>query len=89
MGKGVISDEHPNSLGVVGFMVRDYQNYAFEHSDVIITVGYDLLEFSPTRINPKADKQIIHIRDMDAEPAILQAARNLGDKIKYCAFADA
>ena len=67
MGKGVISDEHPNSLGVVGFMVRDYQNYAFEHSDVIITVGYDLLEFSPTRINPKADKQIIHIHRIPAE----------------------
>ena len=35
------------------------------------------------------DKQIIHIRDMDAEPGILQAARNLGDKIEYCAAADA
>jgi acetolactate synthase I/II/III large subunit len=67
MGKGVISDKHPNSLGVVGFMVRDYQNYAFEHSDLIITVGYDLLEFSPFRINPKADKQIIHIHRIPGE----------------------
>jgi acetolactate synthase-1/2/3 large subunit len=67
MGKGLISDEHPNALGVVGFMVRDYQNFALEHADVIITVGYDLQEFSPIRINPKADKQIIHIHRIPAE----------------------
>ena len=67
MGKGLISDKHPNALGVVGFMVRDYQNFAFEQADVIITVGYDLQEFSPKRINPKADKQIIHIHRIAAE----------------------
>jgi acetolactate synthase I/II/III large subunit len=36
-------------------------------SDVIITVSYDLLEFSPIRINPKADKQSIHIHRIPAE----------------------
>jgi len=67
MGKGLIADDHPNALGVVGFMVRDYQNFAFEQADVIITVGYDLQEFSPQRINPRADKKIIHIHRIPAE----------------------
>jgi acetolactate synthase-1/2/3 large subunit len=61
MGKGVFPDNHPNSLGAAGFMVRDYVNFGFDQADVVICVGYDLQEFDPVRINPKGDKQILHI----------------------------
>ena len=47
MGKGVISDRHPNALGVVGFMLHDYQNFGFDRADLIIAVGYELQEFAP------------------------------------------
>jgi acetolactate synthase-1/2/3 large subunit len=67
MGKGVISDNHPNTLGAMGFMFHDYVNRVFEQADVIVTVGYDLQEFSPARINPRGDKQIIHIHRLPAE----------------------
>ena len=67
MGKGVISDQHPNALGVIGLMFQDYINTAFEPADVIVAVGYDLQEFSPVRINPRGDKQIIHIHRLPAE----------------------
>ena len=33
----------------------------------IIAVGYELQEFDPVRINPKADKKIIHIHRFPAE----------------------
>lgn len=70
MAKGVISDRHPNSLGVVGFMRHDYENFAFDQADLIISVGYELQEFAPIRINPTKDKKIIHIHrfaeDVDA-----------------------
>jgi acetolactate synthase-1/2/3 large subunit len=70
MGKGVISDRHPNALGVIGFMRHDYENFAFDAADVIVSVGYELQEFAPARVNPDGDKRIIHIHrfaeDMDA-----------------------
>ncbi|MDQ3808490.1 MAG: acetolactate synthase large subunit [Thermoproteota archaeon] len=67
MGKGVFPDKHPNALGTVGFMRRDYVNFGFDLADVLICVGYDLQEFDPVRINPKSDKKIIHISRYPAE----------------------
>ena len=67
MGKGVFPDKHPNALGTVGFMRRDYVNFGFDVADVLICVGYDLQEFDPIRINPKGDKKIIHISRYPAE----------------------
>jgi acetolactate synthase-1/2/3 large subunit len=67
MGKGVFPDNHPNALGTVGFMRRDYVNFGFDFADVLICVGYDMQEFDPARINPNADKKIIHISRYAAE----------------------
>ena len=67
MGKGVFPDNHPNALGTVGFMRRDYVNFGFDQADVLLCVGYELQEFSPAQINPTADKQIIHIHTVPAE----------------------
>src|SRR6266699_6128546 len=67
MGKGVFPDNHPNALGTVGFMRRDYVNFGFDQADVVLCVGYELQEFSPAQINPSADKQIIHIHTFPAE----------------------
>ncbi|BBZ49928.1 acetolactate synthase large subunit [Mycobacterium heidelbergense] len=66
-GKGVMPDDHPNSIGTLGFMRHDYVNFGFDNADVIIAVGYELQEFDPVRINPLADKKIIHIHRFPAE----------------------
>ena len=66
-GKGVMPDDHPNSIGTIGFMRHDYVNFGFDNADVVIAVGYELQEFDPVRINPKADKKIIHIHRFPAE----------------------
>ena len=66
-GKGVMPDDHPNSIGTIGFMRRDYVNFGFDSADAIIAVGYELQEFDPARINPKSDKKIIHIHRFPAE----------------------
>ncbi len=63
MAKGVISDRHPCALGVIGFMARDYENFAFDQADLIISVGYEPQEFAPIKINPLRDKTIIHIHE--------------------------
>ncbi|TDC13877.1 acetolactate synthase large subunit [Actinomadura bangladeshensis] len=66
-GKGVFPDDHPNALGAVGFMRHDYVNFGFDEADVLITVGYELQEFDPVKINPVADKKIVHIHQFPAE----------------------
>ncbi|MCV7195598.1 acetolactate synthase large subunit [Mycobacterium angelicum] len=66
-GKGVMPDDHPNSIGTLGFMRHDYVNFGFDNADVVITVGYELQEFDPVRINPAGDKKIIHIHRFPAE----------------------
>jgi acetolactate synthase-1/2/3 large subunit len=66
-GKGVFADDHPLALGAVGFMRHDYVNFGFDEADVIVAVGYELQEFDPARINPDADKKIIHLHRFPAE----------------------
>lgn len=66
-GKGVFPDDHPYALGAVGFMSHDYVNFGFDEADVIISVGYELQEFDPVRINPSGDKRIVHLSRFPAE----------------------
>ena len=66
-GKGVMPDDHPNSMGTIGFMRHDYVNFGFDDADLIIAVGYELQEFDPVRINPDSDKRIIHVHRFPAE----------------------
>jgi acetolactate synthase I/II/III large subunit len=67
LGKGVFPDDHPNALGTLGFIVHDYTNFDFDRADVVVAVGYDLVEYPPEQWNPKRDKQIIHIHRTVAE----------------------
>jgi acetolactate synthase I/II/III large subunit len=66
-GKGVFPDDHPHALGAVGFMRHDYVNFGFDEADVIVSVGYELQEFDPARINPAGDKRILHLSRFPAE----------------------
>ncbi len=67
LGKGVFPDDHPNALGTIGFMVKDYANFGFDRADVVVAVGYDLVEYSPLRWNPDRDKRIVHVHRTIAE----------------------
>lgn len=67
MAKGVVSADNPMAIGTIGFMRHDYSNFGFDKAEVVITVGYDLVEYSPASWNPKADKKIIHIHGIAAE----------------------
>ena len=66
-GKGVFPDDHPLALGSVGFMRHDYVNFGFDRADVIVSVGYELQEFNPVRINPDGTTKIIHVHRFPAE----------------------
>lgn len=67
MGKGVIRYTHPLALWAVGLQQRDYINCGFDRSDLIICIGYDLIEYSPKKWNPTGSIPIIHIGMTPAE----------------------
>lgn len=67
MGKGAIPYTHPLALWAVGLQQRDLISCAFERSDLIIAVGYDLVEYSPKKWNPEGKLPIIHIGMTHAE----------------------
>ncbi|MDE0447961.1 MAG: acetolactate synthase large subunit [Spirochaetaceae bacterium] len=67
MGKGVLRDDHDLSLLTCGLQARDYVSCGFDRADVVIAVGYDLVEYAPERWNPDGDKKIIHVDQLPAE----------------------
>jgi acetolactate synthase-1/2/3 large subunit len=67
MAKGLIDFEDPRAVGTVGLQSRDYEMAGFEDADLVIAIGYDLVEHSPQHWNPKGDKQIIMIDSVAAE----------------------
>jgi acetolactate synthase-1/2/3 large subunit len=67
MAKGLIDYEDPKALGTVGLQARDYEMAGFDDADLVIAVGYDLVEHSPKNWNPGRDKQIIVIDSVAAE----------------------
>ena len=67
MGKGVIPYRHPLALWSIGLQQRDVINCAFDETDLVIAVGYDLIEYSPKKWNPHATIPIIHVGELTAE----------------------
>src|SRR3954466_1888003 len=67
MGKGLVDYEDDHWLGTVGLQSRDYALAGFEDADVVVTVGYDLVEHSPEHWNPKKNKKIVCIDTTSAE----------------------
>ncbi len=61
LGKGVLGDDHPNSLYAFGIHKHDFVNCVVDQADLIITVGYSTVEYPPSVWNHGLDKDILHI----------------------------
>jgi acetolactate synthase-1/2/3 large subunit len=70
MGKGAIDDRSHLSLMAVGLQARDHVLSGFDRSDLVVCVGYDLVEYAPAFWNPDSMKRIVHI---DTQPAEVDA----------------
>ena len=70
MGKGAIDDRSHLSLMAVGLQARDHVLTGFDRADLVICIGYDLVEYAPARWNPDGRKRIVHI---DTQPAEVDA----------------
>jgi acetolactate synthase I/II/III large subunit len=81
MGKGVIPYTHPLALWSVGLQQRDHISCGFDRADLVIAVGYDLIEYSPKRWNPGGKTPVIHINQTPAEidSSYIPVAEVVGD----------
>jgi acetolactate synthase-1/2/3 large subunit len=67
MGKGVMDADDGKFLGSVGLQSGDYKMAGFEEADVVIAIGFDLVEHAPKHWNPGRDKTIVCIDSLPAE----------------------
>jgi acetolactate synthase-1/2/3 large subunit len=67
MAKGAVPFSHPLSLGPIGLQARDPVAVGLDGADLVLCVGYDMVEYDPARWNPQGDKQIVHIDSAPAE----------------------
>ena len=74
MGKGSISDDLPLSLLSIGLRDDDHISCGFDKADLIIAIGYDLVEYHPHKWNPHKSKKILHI---DVTPSEVDAYYNV------------
>src|SRR6266550_1332508 len=70
MGKGAIDDRSHLSLMAVGLQARDHVLAGFDRADLVVAVGYDLVEYAPAGWNPDGRKRILHI---DTQPSEVDA----------------
>lgn len=67
MGKGSISWEDEHSLLTAGIGGKDYITCGFTQADLIIAVGFDIVEYPTEKWNQESNTQILHIDVEEAE----------------------
>ena len=67
MAKGVTPFRNRTTLASAGLQANDYISCGFSRADVVICVGYDLVEYHPYLWHPTRDRSIIHIDRTQAE----------------------
>jgi acetolactate synthase-1/2/3 large subunit len=67
MGKGVTDADDPHTLFTAGLRAQDYPKGFMGKADLVVCVGYDLVEWAPVNWNPRADRRIICIDTVAAE----------------------
>ena len=60
MGKGVVSDDHPLSIGTAALSANDFVHRAIDFADLIINVGHDVVE-KPPFFMVKGGRSVIHV----------------------------
>jgi len=67
MAKGSIPFSHDLSLGSVGLQASDYISCGFDRADVVICIGYDIVEYHPHLWHKDKSIKIVHINPSPAE----------------------
>ena len=66
MAKGVVPTDSPYAMMTIGIPQKDYANKILESADLVVAIGYDLVEFAPTSWNHMCRTKVIHIGRLPA-----------------------
>jgi len=88
MGKGVIPEDHPLHLGVLGAFSQDVARRAILRADVVIAVGYDFTELPASYWNGDRRRLVVHIDATVAEidrcyPVRYEIVGNIGRTLTF------
>jgi acetolactate synthase-1/2/3 large subunit len=67
MAKGCVDMDAEYCLYTIGLGARDRIACAIESADLVISLGFDMVEYHPKLWNPSADKSILHVDFLPAE----------------------
>ena len=67
MAKGCVDMDAEHCLYTIGLGARDRIACAIEAADLVISLGFDMVEYHPKLWNPNADKSILHVDFLPAE----------------------
>jgi acetolactate synthase-1/2/3 large subunit len=67
MAKGCVDMDSEQCLYTIGLQSRDLIACAIEAADVVMTIGYDMVEYPPELWNSQKDKLVIHADFLPAE----------------------
>ena len=67
MAKGCVDVDSEQCMFTIGLGSRDRMSYLIDQADVVITFGFDMVEYHPKLWNPNCDKKIIHADFLPAE----------------------
>ena len=67
MAKGAVDRDDPRCLYSIGLQSRDHASVAIDASDLVITVGYDMVEYPPRLWNAGASQHVVHLDFIPAE----------------------
>jgi len=67
MAKGVVDVDADYCLYTIGLGSKDLPALVIDDADLVITLGFDMVEYHPHLWNPQGDKRIIHADFLPAE----------------------
>lgn len=81
MGKGAVHASGDRFLFTAGLRALDYTDGAMGRADLVICVGYDVVEWAPSSWNPQGDIQIVCIDTVaaDVDASFIPSIELVGD----------
>lgn len=67
MAKGAVDMDSDYCLYTVGLGSKDRMNLVIDEADLVLTLGFDMVEYHPRLWNPHRDKHIVHADFLPAE----------------------
>ena len=67
MAKGCVDMDADYCLYTIGLGGKDLPTLVIDEADLVITLGFDMVEYHPHLWNPKGDKRIVHADFLPAE----------------------